>query len=53
MYLPRSRRLLMEDKLNLARCAALRSTNYVLDSDRWTREYDSAKAWTAKVFNLN
>jgi hypothetical protein len=52
-YFPRSNRLLVEDKLNLARCAALRSTDYVLDNDRWNREYDCAKAWTAKVFSLN
>jgi hypothetical protein len=42
----------MEDKLNLARCAAMRSTVYVVDNDRWDREYESAKSWTAKVFNL-
>jgi hypothetical protein len=46
-------RLLVEDKLNLARCAAMRSTEYVLDNDRWTREYRCAQSWTAKVFNLN
>lgn len=52
-YLPRSIGLLVEDKLNLARCAAMRSTEYVLDNDRWTREYRCAQSWTAKVFNLN
>jgi hypothetical protein len=53
IYFPRSISLLVEDKLNLARCAALRSTDYVLDNDRWTREYQCAQSWTAKVFNLN
>jgi len=53
MYLPRSRRLLMEDKLNIARCAAMRSREYVLDDARWDREYETTKAWTAKVFSLN
>jgi len=53
IYFPRSMRLLVEDKLNLARCAAMRSTEYVLDNDRWTREYRCAQSWTAKVFNLN
>ncbi len=53
VYFPRSNRLLVEDKLNLARCAAMRSTDYVLDNDRWTREYRCAQSWTAKVFNLN
>ena len=43
----------MEDKLNIARCAAMRGTDYVLDNDRWHREYDCTKAWTAKVFSLN
>ena len=52
-YFPRSMRLLVEDKLNLARCAAMRSTEYVLDNERWTREYRCAQSWTAKVFKLN
>lgn len=52
-YFPRSIGLLVEDKLNIARCAAMRSTEYVLDNDRWTREYQCAQAWTAKVFRIN
>jgi hypothetical protein len=46
-------RLLVEDKLNLARCAAMRGTDYVLDDKRGQREYRCAQSWTAKVFNLN
>ena len=53
MYLPRTYGLLMEDKLNIARCAAIRSRENVLDNDRWTREYRCAKSWAASVFNLN
>lgn len=53
VYFPRSTRLMTEDKLNLARCAAMRSTEYVLDNNRWTREYRCAQMWAAKAFDLN
>jgi hypothetical protein len=34
------------DRINIAQCAANRARAHILDGERFTREFDTARMWT-------
>jgi hypothetical protein len=44
--------LLFFDQINVAKCAADRAVDNVLDAERFSREYDTAKMWANRPVHL-